>query len=444
MTDVGLPIGTVVSDESTPTFEVVRIKLKAGKDIRPNTLVRIPVSRSDKATLIGRVRSAYEHNPNEGPQDIHVRDSLNIKHTYPAEEESTIIYRVVEADLVEEIVTEGGEAKMRSPQTLPQSGAEVFVATGDEIVRTLGLLDKPEDGLHIGSTISGRITEVVLKKEAIQRHFFVGGTTGSGKSYFMGVLTEELRKHNLPVIFIDTQDEYATLVEKLGGKVIVPGKDFKLRVSSLSESELVDMVPTDSSLHKDIISVAFDELFSELRAGSRTKFTLDDLVDRINVVGPRLTKQPGSVELAARRTKSLERHELFGDGIAKENWPKTMFPCMAIKCKHLTSKKLQIVATAVLRELQDLRLRGFLPPYAAVIDEAHLFVPEGEGSPCKQISRRTMRRRCGISQPSSKRRPSSAGRRSPGPPPSRATTPSRRRPTTCTGPSRSRRSGRRR
>jgi hypothetical protein len=147
MTEDELPIGTVVSDESTPTFEVVRIKLKAGKDIRPNTLVRIPVSRSDKATLIGRVRSAYEHNPNEGPQDIHVRDSLKIKHTYPAEEESTIIYRVVEADLVEEIVTEGTGTRTRSPQTLPQSGAEVFVATDDEIVQTLGLLDKPENGL---------------------------------------------------------------------------------------------------------------------------------------------------------------------------------------------------------------------------------------------------------------------------------------------------------
>src|SRR5262245_12103017 len=68
-----------------------------------------------------------------------------------------------------------------------------------------------------------------------------------------------------------------------------------------------------------------------------------------------------------------------------------MYPCVAIKCKHLTSNKLQIVATAVLRELQDLRLRGFLPPYVAVVDEAHLFVPEGEGSACKQVVREGVR-----------------------------------------------------
>jgi uncharacterized protein len=68
-----------------------------------------------------------------------------------------------------------------------------------------------------------------------------------------------------------------------------------------------------------------------------------------------------------------------------------MYPCLAIRCKSLTATSLQTVATAVLRELQGLRLRGFIPPYVAVIDEAHLFVPEGEGSPCKQIIREGVR-----------------------------------------------------
>lgn len=68
-----------------------------------------------------------------------------------------------------------------------------------------------------------------------------------------------------------------------------------------------------------------------------------------------------------------------------------MMPCLSIKCNHLRSNRLQTVATALLRELQDLRLRGFIPPYVAVIDEAHLFVPEGEGSPCKQIIREGVR-----------------------------------------------------
>lgn len=73
------PIGTVISDQETPTFEIVRIKLKSGQDVKPGTLVRIPTSRADESTLIGRVRSAYEHNPNERPEDINVRDTLQIQ-----------------------------------------------------------------------------------------------------------------------------------------------------------------------------------------------------------------------------------------------------------------------------------------------------------------------------------------------------------------------------
>lgn len=68
-----------------------------------------------------------------------------------------------------------------------------------------------------------------------------------------------------------------------------------------------------------------------------------------------------------------------------------MYPCLAINCKHLTTTQLQPVATAILRELQTLRLHDHIPPYTAVIDEAHLFVPEGESSACKQIIREGVR-----------------------------------------------------
>ena len=190
-------IGTVVSDGDSPTFELVRIKLKAGMDVRPNTLVRIPVSRAEPATLIGRVRSAYECNPNEAAPAINLRDSRVMDATYPTETESTIIFRLVEAELVEELYDESGKRNARSPQTLPQSGANVFLATDAEIVATLGLATDLRNGLYLGDTISGIATKVILKREAVQRHFFIGGTTGSGKSYAMGVLAEELRKHDL-------------------------------------------------------------------------------------------------------------------------------------------------------------------------------------------------------------------------------------------------------
>ena len=382
-------IGTVISDEETPSFETVRIKLKTGQDVKPGTLVRISVSRDNvNCKLIARVRSAREHNPNEGPEDINVRDTMGMPSNYPLEEDSTIIYRLAEAELIEEII----DGNMQSPQTLPQSGANVFIANEGEIVDTLGLVKDESIGLKIGKTVAGTATDIILKREAIQRHLFLCGTTGSGKSYAMGVIAEELVRHDLPIVFIDTQDEYSVLVEKLGGEVVKPGENFTIRISSLTESELLDLLPAATTeLQRDIISRAFSELQSELVSENIPKFSIDQLLERIEQVGPELTDRGPSISMAVSRTRSLSRNEIFGESLGKADWRKYLYPCLSINCKHLMTNQLQSVTTAVLRELQTLRRHDHIPPYVAVVDEAHLFVPEGESSPCKQIIREGVR-----------------------------------------------------
>ncbi len=390
-------IGTVISDQDTPTFELVRVKLRAGQDVKPGTLIKIPVNRTETTLLIGRVRSAYEHNPNEVPGAISVRDTLGLRPNYPGEEDSTTIYRLIEADLIEEIFEEKNsdgklEKRIRAPQNLPNSGADVSIANNDEIVMALGLQQDKKQGLHIGWTATGAKTEIILKRESIQRHFFIGGTTGSGKSYAMGVIVEELVKHNLPIVFIDTQDEYSKLAKKLDGTVVKPGQDFTIRISSLTESEMLNLLPTATTeLQRDIAAMAFSELQAELVSDNIAKFSIDDLLERMESVGGELTNKQSSIVMAINRTGSLKRNTIFGDGIGKADWRKFMSPCMVINCKGLTSSQLQPIATAVLRELQNLRIRDHIPPYVAVIDEAHLFVPQGEGSTCKQIIREGVR-----------------------------------------------------
>jgi len=387
-----LSIGTVISDRDTPTFETVRIKLKAGQDVKPGMLVRIPVSRAEKTMLIGRIRSAYENNSNESAESINVTESMGLQRNYPKEEDSTRIFRIAEADLIEEII----KTEIRAPQNLPNSGAEVFIADSKETVRVLGMETDQSKGLYIGETVSGTKTEIILKREAIQRHFFIGGTTGSGKSYAMGVIAEEIIKINLPIVFIDTQDEYSSLVDKLGGQVVEPGKDFSIRISSLTESELIDLLPEamkQSSVQCDVVTRAFGELQTRLVNGDIAKFTLDDVLARIPDSAAALSGKPGDVprlvDTVTRRLETLNNYKIFGEGVA--DWRKLMYPCLAINCKKLTSIQLQSIATAVLRELQNLRIRGHIPPYVAVVDEAHLFVPQGEGSPCKQIIREGVR-----------------------------------------------------
>jgi len=110
-------------------------------------------------------------------------------------------------------------------------------------------------------------------------------------------LAEELRKHDLPIVFIDTQDEYATLVEKLGGKVRVPGENFNIRISSLTEREVISLIPAikGSDLQQNVVSTTFNQLMVELKSGARDKFVIDDLVERIKQVGPKLTTKRDSI-----------------------------------------------------------------------------------------------------------------------------------------------------
>ena len=392
------PIGTVISDEDakTPSFERIHIKLKAGQDVKPGALVRTPASaRADGGTLIARVSKNWERNPHETVQVAAARDGTGITAMYAREEQSTTIYRVAEAEIIEEIV--GGET--RAPESLPVSGEEVFFANQGEVALSLGLMtsnDAAGKSLFLGHAIGGTTTPIHLKREAIQRHFFIGGTTGSGKSYAMGVLAEELIGHNLPVVFIDTQDEYSILVEKLKGKVVVPGKDFHISISSLTPSEFLDLLPKSlksSTLQTDIAMDAFASVENKRKEDGLGFFSDEDLIGEIPAAAKNWAEKSPEVRAKSVTTRIqniLHRQKVFG--AKRDSWHELLkSPCLAINCKALNASQLQWVTTAVLRDLQNHRLAGKIPPYVAVVDEAHLFVPEGQESPCKQIIREGVR-----------------------------------------------------
>jgi hypothetical protein len=149
----------------------------------------------------------------------------------------------------------------------------------------------------------------------------------------------------------------------------------------------------ESSLQCDIVGKAFSNLETEMRLKRTSGFTLDDLIAETRNVTPQLCAKPGDVlrvqDTVERRTRTLESYRIFGDGT--HDWPSLIIPCLSIRCQSLRTIQLQSVATAVLRELQNLRLTNEAPPYVAVVDEAHLFVPEGQDSPCKQIIREGVR-----------------------------------------------------
>lgn len=388
-------IGSVIADDVSPSFDVFRFKALANEYVFPGTLVGAVLG--NKTFLIGRISSSIEINPHESASRTAVRHAMDIKPDYPEEGLSTTIYRVYEADIIEEGFISNEGIEITEPADMAKAGADVFIPNEDVIAQAMGFLKEPEKALCLGQTRitaedmsideKDAINNVLLKPEIIQRHIFIGGTTGSGKSFATGIILEEINRFGLPIIILDSQQEYIYLAKDLGGAVLTPGIDYSVQLSSLTEAEILDLVPTLRGTHGlELLAFTFLRLKRE-----KASFNLDDLLSGMQTDGPTLDLKPVSINPAINRTRSsIGRHNFIG---MASDWRTLLikYPIINIDCANLDQGQLQLVVGATLRELQRQRLGNKIPPYVVVLDEAHLLVPEGEDSPCKQVIRENVR-----------------------------------------------------
>lgn len=397
-------IGTVIADDVSPSFDAFRFKANANEYVYPGSLVGTHID--GQKFLLGRISSSIEVNPHESAERAKVREAMDIKADYPQEELSTNIFRVYEADIVEEglIVDEEKSSRLdiTEPSDMAKAGEAVFIPTEAVIAQAMGFETDPEKSLCLGNTRilaedsvgtdSETLNNVLLNPQFIQRHLFVGGTTGSGKSYATGILLEEINKFKLPIVILDSQNEYIGVAEGLEGKVLQPSVDYTVRLSSLTEAEVLGLVPTlRGTLGYDLLAYTFLRLRREILSGSRESFGLNELVSQMESNAPILEIKENSSRLATQRTRSyLGRHRFLGEAT---NWVELLrqYPVINVDCADLDQSQLQLVVGATLRELQRLRVSGTIAPFVAVLDEAHLLVPEGEDSPCKQVIRENVR-----------------------------------------------------
>lgn len=382
-------IGEIVSDESTPSFERFRFKAFHDKFVSPGTVVAVAVKKN--TLLVGRVTSSHENNPHFSPDKVAVRHAMNIKADHPGEELSITVFRLYEVEVLEQATSKNGKYVIRPPDILPTSGTRVVIPKSEVIGEVLGIKIRKEDGLFLGnlaSTISAETNvPVVINKETIQRHFFVGGTTGSGKSYAAKVLAEEIHKHGIPIIFFDTQNEFVPLTKQKGGHVLRPGQNYFVKLSSLTEYEVLELIPSlHHQLHVEILNQA---VISLIERG--TEFGIDELLNEIHEVCHAQQAAPTTEKLVAQRTRTyLRSYNFLGTAF---DWKKLLKKgaIIDIDCNGVSRKQLQLILAASMRELQQLRIVASIPPYMLMIDEAHLFVPQDEDSAAKQIIREGVR-----------------------------------------------------
>ena len=150
----GEVLGTIVSDDGSPTFEEIRFRLGPSMTVSPGEFVAAE-GRDRDGSLVSwvlcRVLDVHEVNPHEDPQSATVRDVLPFPSTYAGEGESTVIYRLVRCEPVEELpVTDGGIGGPAEVRTLPRAGDRVRRPRPGMITAAMGFPPDPDQGLHVG------------------------------------------------------------------------------------------------------------------------------------------------------------------------------------------------------------------------------------------------------------------------------------------------------
>lgn len=390
-------LGTVISDDSSPTFEEIRFRLGPRAGVKPGEFVAVEGRDRDGCLfswVLSRVLDVHEINPHEDPQSATVRDVLPFDTEYAREGESTVIYRVVRCEPVEELPVKGhGIGDPTELRTLPRAGDAVRRPRQDMVTTVMGFPADPDDGLHMGALHSDLSIPVTVNPGAVQQHVLIVGGIGSGKSYTRGVLGEELHRLGVPQVNVDVNGEMVDAATQLGGINVVPGNGFTLPLGSLTREDVLEAVAgvNRGTNIEILIGYTFDVLQREIARGERTEFSVDDLVAAIGEQAPVLKmEQANTLRPAQQRVQALDRKDYIGSRFA---WVNILKPgaFVNIDCRRLLLSDLRIITAAVARDLQTLARVRAIPFTVLSIDEFHLVAPTDDRLVSTQVLREVAR-----------------------------------------------------
>ncbi len=270
-------------------------------------------------------------------------------------------------------------------------GTEVFLADDEFIKESINL--DTERGAYLGH-LDGRSIPVTLDlNKLLTKHVAVLAKSGSGKSYAVGVLIEEILERAVPILVIDPHGEYGTLREpavpdeeqfaRFGiqprayttreyGDPQQPGL-LPLRLpNNLSQQELVHLIPgklNNTQLGilytaiKGIDTLDFETLLLQLeQEESSAKWSIIHLVEHLRSLG-------------IFSTQPIAYNELIKSGV-----------CSIINLRGFAPEIQDIIVYKLAKDLFELRKNNKVPPFFLVVEEAHNFCPErsfGETSSSK-------------------------------------------------------------
>ncbi len=262
-------------------------------------------------------------------------------------------------------------------------GSEVLRAD-PELIRKLINLDS-KTGAYIGKLHEKDIEVKLNLNKLLTKHLAVMAKSGSGKSYFVGVVLEEILEKRIPLLVIDPHGEYLSLkypndnqadIKKMLRFGIQPKnylrqiKEFEpgtLKINeSLSAEELIKVLPKLNNnqlslLYSAMLNLDYFDFKSLIRAlqqeDSNVKWSLIPLIEYLS--------KSGVFSVAPTPLEELVR----------------VGQCSIVNLKGVEPRISEIIVYKLVNDLFNARKKEKIPPFFLVIEEAHNFIPErGMGS----------------------------------------------------------------
>ena len=271
-----------------------------------------------------------------------------------------------------------------------EPNTEVLRAQDDFIKDTLGL-DKKKDSAYFG-ILDGRenLKVYIDLNKMITRHVFLTGKTGSGKSYCLSTILEELLENKIPMLIIDPHGEYGTLrqpnseekekLEKFGLKPkgyssmiqeFSPdiennqeARQLKLSNKNMTSTEIIHLLPAKlsnaqlgamySALKNLGENAGFDDLLAEMHMmeDSSAKWTLVNILEYV------------------------KKLNLFSDNFTMMGELVQPGKASIINLRGVPPEVQEVIVYKLLMDLFTERKKGNIPPFFLVIEEAQNFCPE--------------------------------------------------------------------
>ncbi len=281
----------------------------------------------------------------------------------------------------------------------PFHNARIRPATSAEVGEWFAAGRPQRAALTVGELSLSPGVPGVLDSGGLSRHTFMCGQSGSGKTYSLGLLLEQvLAETNLRVVILDPNSDYVGMGRLRHGadparaeryrpatdNIAVwsnePGSEHPLRVrfAELEPRTQAAILGLDPVRDRDEYAVLADLLRANVD-GTQLITGLDQLLD---------SRSPGARQLGLRAANlGLQEWSVWAGGSHSvlEELSKPTARCLVVDLGSLdTMQEQRLVADAVLARLW--RLRRSREPVLVVIDEAHNICAADPQDPVSRIT----------------------------------------------------------